>query len=175
MNIQEMVISLCLGALTYMIIRMIIRKVRSKRQKREESLEIRKRAFPHDVKGIISRWMFCSVFRTEAKLIQGALYSNEKILESIGMENLSDYENEEMLRIVRSAQPPIYVLRVLQANVNLLNKIKERAEERKILIDSVFEKVFQKLNFDEWDNMKYWSKIDLVRTILEGMKNRGEI
>lgn len=153
----------------------IIRIVKFSRKKAKEALELRKSEFPKDVRHLICYHMFDSVIRSEAELMEGALYSTDKILKSLGLEAIFYRKSEEILKIVTSVKPPMYVLRVLEANLDLINKIKGKKEERKVIIDSVFEKVFPSINFEEWDKIALRKQSILIRDIIEGMETRGEL
>lgn len=153
----------------------IIRIVKFNRKKAKEALEFRKSEFPNEVKYLIGLYLFRNVFRKDSKLALAALNSTEKILDYLGLGDIGDREDEEILRIVRSVQPPMYVLHVLEANFDVILKVKEKAEERSVLLESIFEKVFPKLNFELWDMMDYWKQRRLINEILEGMESRGEL
>ena len=167
--------TIIIGSIIGALIGAIIGTVIFKRQYRNETIEDRRREFPGEVKDIILSYIFNNLIRKDSKLVLATLHSTEKILDYLGLEDVGDLENEEILKIVRSVQPPMYVLRALEANFNLIEKVKEKGKERNVLVDSVFEKVFPKLNFELWDNMDYRKKRILINEILEGMENRGEL
>lgn len=172
MNISAIILA---SVVSFIVCSTVTHLIITRKAKKDMMFECRKFKFPGEVNRIISEVIFGRECLTDSLLGDATLMRDGFILEAFGMESILKLGSKEILEKLKSSSIPQNILQQLTADFQLMDELGKKSEERRAERDKVFEKVFPKLKFDEWDNMKDWSKRDLVRTIIEGMKNRGEI
>lgn len=157
------------------IIYMIVEKINDSKRIKKEMYEFRKGQFQYNVRILVSQNLYPNRWKIDLPIIEETTNRLEKYLDMFAMRGILDFDVEDQLNVVNSLPLPSNQIQQLESDIKTLDEIEKRYDKGRPEFNRVFEEVMSKLKFDEWDKMERWQQKILIESIIESMKNRGEV